>query len=145
MTGLYADPSVDETGRIQAEKILTAVGATLWVPDEAQIDAITAVSGSGPAYVFYFIEAIEAAARALGIEAAAARRLTVETFIGASQLAAQSNESITTLRERVTSKGGTTEAALQRFAAQDVAEAIQQGVSAANARGQELGDLLGKD
>jgi pyrroline-5-carboxylate reductase len=145
MTGLYADPSVDETGRVQAEKILTAVGATVWVPDEAQIDAVTAISGSGPAYVFYFIEAIEAAARALGIEAAAARQLTVQTFIGAAQLAAQSNEAITTLRERVTSKGGTTEAALQRFVAQGVAEAIQQGVNAANARGQELGDLLGKD
>jgi pyrroline-5-carboxylate reductase len=145
MTGLYADPSVDATGRTQAEKILAAVGATLWVPDETQIDAVTAISGSGPAYVFYFIEAIEAAARALGIEAAAARQLTVETFIGAARLAAQSNESITTLRERVTSKGGTTEAALQRFAAQRVAEAIQQGVSAANARGQELGDQLGKD
>lgn len=145
MTGLYADPSVDQSGRTQAEKILAAVGATLWVPDETQIDAVTAISGSGPAYVFYFIEAIEAAARSLGIEATTARQLTVETFIGAAQLAAQSNESITTLRERVTSKGGTTEAALQRFAAQGVAAAIQQGVSAANARGQELGDQLGQD
>lgn len=145
MTGLYADPSVDAAGRAQAEKILAAVGATLWVAEETQIDAVTAISGSGPAYVFYFIEAVEAAARGLGLDDEAARRLTVETFLGASRLAAQSPDSIATLRERVTSKGGTTEAALQRFAAQGIAEAIRQGIDAAHARGQELGDQLGKD
>lgn len=145
MTGLYADPSVDAIGRAQAEKILAAVGATLWVDEETQIDAVTAVSGSGPAYVFYFIEAIEAAACDLGLDEEAARRLTVETFLGASRLAAQSPESITTLRERVTSKGGTTEAALQRFAAQGIAQAIRQGVHAAQVRGQELGEALGRD
>lgn len=145
VTGLYADPGVDREGRAQAEKILGAVGATLWIDDEAQMDAVTAVSGSGPAYVFYFIEAVEAAARNLGLDAATARALTVETFLGAARLAAQSSESVTTLRERVTSKGGTTEAALLAFGASGVAGAIERGVMAAQQRGRELGDALGQD
>lgn len=145
VTGLYANPGVDREGCAQAEKILGAVGATLWIDDEAQMDAVTAVSGSGPAYVFYFIEAVEAAARNLGLDIATARALTVETFLGAAQLAAQSSESVTTLRERVTSKGGTTEAALLAFGASGVAGAIERGVMAAQLRGRELGDALGQD
>jgi pyrroline-5-carboxylate reductase len=109
------------------------------------MDAVTAVSGSGPAYVFYFIEAMEAAALNLGFDPRAARRLTVETFLGAARLAEQSSESILTLRERVTSKGGTTEAALQSFGASGIAGAIEHGILAAEARGRELGDILGKD
>lgn len=145
VTGLYADPGVDREGRAQAEKILGAVGATLWLDDEEKMDAVTAVSGSGPAYVFYFIEAVEAAARNLGLDVATARALTVETFLGAARLAAQSSEPVTALRERVTSKGGTTEAALLAFGASGVAAAIEQGVRAAHRRGQELGKLLGED
>lgn len=145
VTGLYADPGVDREGRAQAEKILGAVGATLWLDDEEKMDAVTAVSGSGPAYVFYFIEAVEAAARNLGLDAATARALTVETFLGAARLAAQSSEPVTALRERVTSKGGTTEAALLAFGASGVAAAIEQGIRAAHRRGQELGKLLGED
>jgi len=145
VTGLYADPGVDREGRAQAEKILGAVGATLWIESETQMDAVTAVSGSGPAYVFYFIEAVEAAARNLGLDVATARALTVETFLGAARLAAQSSESVTTLRERVTSKGGTTEAALLAFGASGVAGAIERGVMAAQQRGRELGDALGQD
>lgn len=145
ITGLYAAPEVDAAGREQAERILGAVGSTLWVENEAGIDAVTAVSGSGPAYVFYFIEAIEAAARELGLDAGSARQLTVETFLGAAQLAAQSREPIATLRERVTSKGGTTEAALCVFAERGVAQAIGQGVHAACERGLELGRRLGDD
>ena len=144
ITGLFADPCVDHDERGEVEKILHAVGACVWVEDEAQMDVVTAISGSGPAYVFYFIEAIEAAARTLGLDAEAAHQLTVQTFLGAAQLAEKSSESITTLRERVTSKGGTTEAALQAFAVQGVAAAIGQGVLAANARGRELGETLGK-
>ncbi|MDO9450539.1 MAG: pyrroline-5-carboxylate reductase [Rugosibacter sp.] len=144
ITGLFADPSVDAEERGQVEKILQAVGSCVWVEDEAKMDVVTAISGSGPAYVFYFIEAIESAARTLGLDAASARQLTVQTFLGAAQLAAKSNESITTLRERVTSRGGTTEAALQSFVAQGVSAAIGQGVLAANARGRELGETLGK-
>lgn len=145
VTGLCADPSVDLEGRTSAEKILKAVGSTLWIEDEDKMDAVTALSGSGPAYVFYFIEAMEAAALNLGIDPLAARRMTVETFIGAARLAEQSSESISTLRERVTSKGGTTEAALLSFGAHGIAGAIEHGIMAAAARGRELGDILGKD
>ena len=145
ITGLCADPSVDPEGRTNAEKILKAVGSTLWIDNEEQMDAVTAVSGSGPAYVFYFIEAIEAAALNLGFDPSAARRLTVDTFLGAARLAEQSSESISTLRERVTSKGGTTEAALLSFGVSGIADAIEHGITAAEARGRELGDMLGKD
>ena len=144
ITGLYADPSVAPSARNDAERILSAVGATLWLDKEAQMDAVTAISGSGPAYVFYFIEAMEAAAIGLGFNAADARKLTIETFLGAAQLADQSKETIATLRQQVTSKGGTTEAALQSFASSAIAEAIGLGVAAAATRGRELGDLLGK-
>jgi pyrroline-5-carboxylate reductase len=145
ITGLYADPSVDLEGRNDAERVLKAVGSTVWIDDEARMDAVTAVSGSGPAYVFYFIEAIENAARELGFNAAQARQLTVETFVGAARLAAQSPEPIGTLRERVTSKGGTTAAALDAFAAGNAAAAIRAGVFAADARGRELGQMLGQN
>lgn len=145
ITGLYADPSVDHEARAVAERILAAVGRTAWIDDEAQMDAVTAVSGSGPAYVFYFIEAIENAALELGFSPTQARQLTVETFLGAARLAEQSKEPIATLRERVTSKGGTTAAALDAFNAGGAAAAIRAGVLAADARGRELGELLGQD
>ena len=145
ITGLCADPSVDLEGRTHAEKILNAVGSTLWIEAEGQMDAVTAVSGSGPAYVFYFLEAMEAAALNLGFDARSARQLTIETFLGASRLAEQSSESISTLRERVTSKGGTTEAALMSFGVSGIAAGIEHGIMAAAARGRELGDILGKD
>jgi pyrroline-5-carboxylate reductase len=145
ITGLYADPSVDQEGRDKAEKILAAVGRTVWIDDEAQMDAVTAISGSGPAYVFYFIEAIEAAARQLGFAEPAARLLAVETFLGAARLAESSTDPVAVLRERVTSKGGTTEAALKSFDADRLRDAIERGVQAAAARGRELGDLMGKD
>jgi pyrroline-5-carboxylate reductase len=145
ITGLYADPSVDHEGRETAEKILAAVGRTFWVEQEAQMDAVTAVSGSGPAYVFYFIEALNEAARALGFSGDAARLLAVETFLGAARLAESSSDPVATLRERVTSKGGTTEAALKSFDADRLREAIERGVRAAADRGKELGELMGKD
>lgn len=145
VTGLCADPGVNQDGRDNAEILMRAVGTTFWVRDEKQMDAVTAVSGSGPAYVFYFIEAMEAAALNLGFDADAARQLSIETFLGAARLAEQSSESISTLRQRVTSRGGTTEAALASFDASGIAGAIGQGIMAAEARGRELGDLLGKD
>jgi pyrroline-5-carboxylate reductase len=145
ITGLCADPSVDREGREIAEKILAAVGRTVWIDDEAQMDAVTAVSGSGPAYVFYFIEAIDQAARNLGFSADAARLLAVETFLGAVRLAESSTDPVALLRERVTSKGGTTEAALKSFDTDGLRAAIERGVRAAADRGRELGELLGKD
>ena len=145
ITGLCADPSVDHEGRDQAEKILSAVGKTVWIDDEAQMDAITAISGSGPAYVFYFMEAVVATAQGLGFAEPAARLLAIETFLGAARLAESSADSVAALRQRVTSKGGTTEAALNSFDADRLGEAIERGIQAAVARGRELGDLMGKD
>jgi len=145
IAGLYADPTVGKEGRETAEKIMQAVGGTLWINNEAEMDAVTAVSGSGPAYVFYFIEALQQAAQSLGFGEEEARRLTLDTFAGAAQLAEQSLETVSELRQRVTSKGGTTEAALLSFDADGIAAAILRGVQAANLRGRELGEMLGRD
>lgn len=145
ITGLYADPSVDHEGRDKAEKILRAVGTTLWLAEEAEIDAVTAVSGSGPAYVFYFIEALQQAAEDLGFDSVEARILAIETFVGAARLAEQSQEPLSVLRERVTSQGGTTAAALDSFHESGIAAAILRGVRAADARSRELGDMMGRD
>jgi len=145
VTGLYADPSVDEAGREAAGRVLSAVGSIVWIADEARMDAVTAVSGSGPAYVFHFIESLEAAGRALGFDEQQARRFALDTTLGAARLAAASEESPAVLRERVTSKGGTTQAALESLAASAWHDAMVAAVAAAEARGRELGDQLGKD
>ncbi len=145
VTGLYASPAVSAAGRASAERILQAVGSTLWIADEAQMDAVTAVSGSGPAYAFLFIEALQEAAAQLGFTPEQARQLSIETALGAARLAAQSDEPASVLRERVTSKGGTTEAALRTMAECGVKDGIVAGILAADARGRELGDILGKD
>ena len=145
VTGLYARPEAGPEGRRNAQAILEAVSEVIWVDDEALLDPVTAVSGSGPAYVFYFIEALERAARELGIDAAGARRLAIGTFRGAAELAARSSDSPAALRERVTSKGGTTERALATMQADRIADAIVRAVRAANERAHELGDELGKD
>lgn len=143
VTGLVADPSVDEAGRAAAEAVLAAVGEAVWIADEAQMDAVTALSGSGPAYVFHFIEALEAGGIGLGFDAATARSLAIGTVLGAARLAAQSEESPAVLRERVTSKGGTTEAALAQLAADGFLPMMARALQAAAARGRELGDELG--
>jgi pyrroline-5-carboxylate reductase len=143
VTGLVADSSVDEAGRAAAEAILAAVGDAVWITDEAQMDAVTALSGSGPAYLFHFIEALEAAGCGLGFDPATARRLAIGTVLGAARLAAESEESPATLRERVTSKGGTTEAALARMDADGFLPLIARALQAATERGRELGDELG--
>ena len=145
ITGLYADPAVSCEGRETAEKILSAVGRTLWVEDENLMDVVTAVSGSGPAYVFYFIEALQSAGASLGLPAETARLLAIETFVGAARLAAASDESVAELRARVTSKGGTTAAALESFHSAGLDAGIAKGVHAAAARGRELCELLGQD
>lgn len=145
VAGMYAGPAVSAAERERAEQILAAVGDTAWVENEALIDPVTAVSGSGPAYVFYFIEALEKAGVDLGLAPQAARKLAIQTFVGAARLAAESTEAPALLRERVTSKGGTTEAALKVFAAEDLSGRIAKAVQAASRRGAELGDILGKD
>src|SRR5262249_37765541 len=130
--------------RAVAERILTAVGRVVWFDDEQALDAVTAISASGPAYVFYFIEALIAAGRAEGLTEAQARELAISMFVGSAQLAAQSSEPVATLRERVTSKGGTTAAALASFDADRVAAAIARAVHAANERAREMGDEFGR-
>ncbi len=145
MTGLYATPNVGAGGRDLAERLLAAVGQTLWVDDEARLDAVTAVSGSGPAYVFSFIEALERGGLELGLSADDARRLAVATFVGASRLAAASEESISVLRERVTSKGGTTHAALVHLQESGCHAAIVEAIHRAARRSTELGDEFGRD
>ena len=144
VTGLYALPAVSADERARAERILQAVGSTLWIDDESQMDAVTAVSGSGPAYAFLFIEALQQAAAELGFTPEQARQLSIDTALGAAKLAAQSDEPASVLRERVTSKGGTTEAALRRMAERGVKDGIVAGILAADARGRELGELLGE-
>lgn len=144
ITGLYARPEAGAEGRAQAQAILEAVGEVIWVEDEGLLDPVTAVSASGPAYVFYFIEALERAAVELGLDAAGARRLAIQTFRGAAELAARSPEAPGTLRERVTSKGGTTERALATMQADRVADSIVRAVRAAAERARELGDEFGK-
>lgn len=143
ITGLCALPEVSDEGRASADRVLRAVGTTLWIDDEARIDGITAISGSGPAYVFLFIEALQQAAAELGFTPEQGRQLAIETVQGAAALAAQSSEPAAILRERVTSKGGTTEAALRTMAEHGVKEGIIAGCKAAAARGHELGKILG--
>ena len=145
VTGLCAMPAVTEAERRQAEAILGAVGATVWIPEESLMDAVTAVSGSGPAYVFWFIEQLAAAGVSLGLAKETAQKLAVETVLGSAKLASQSADAPATLRERVTSKGGTTEAALRAFEDQKLAERFLRAVEAARDRGAELGAQLGRD
>ena len=144
ITGMMALPEVDTAGRALAETILRACGDVVWFDSEAQIDGVNAVSGSGPAYVFYFIEALVAAGEELGFSPEQARKLAIETVAGSAQLAAASSEPLSLLRERVTSKGGTTAAALASFARDDVAAGLVRGVHAAMQRARELGDEYGR-
>jgi pyrroline-5-carboxylate reductase len=145
ITGAYAMSGVTELQKESADALLRAVGETVWVTDEAQIDAVTAISGSGPAYVFYFIEAMQQAATELGLSAEQGRQLAQATFAGAAGLASQSDEPVSLLRERVTSKGGTTYAALTSMEASGVKAALVKALHAAADRGSELGAEFGKD
>lgn len=144
ITGLYAMPDISATQRRDAETILSAVGATFWVDKEEQLDAVTAVSGSGPAYVFYFIEALEQAGRELGLSPEIARQSALATFAGAVKLAAADDADPATLRARVTSKGGTTERAISALDDAAVRTAFIRAVRAAAQRAAEMGDDLGK-
>jgi len=143
ITGLYALPAVSKVQCDLAQTILAAVGSTLWLKEEVMMDAVTAVSGSGPAYVFYFIEALQQAACELGFDEEAARHLAIHTFIGAAKLADASNEEVSALRARVTSKNGTTERALLSMEANAIKQHIITAVQAAAKRAKEMGDELG--
>ncbi len=145
ITGMVAMDGVSAAQKEAADGIMKAVGKTVWLDDEAQIDPVTAVSGSGPAYVFYFIEAMQQAAVEMGLSAEQGRELALATFVGAAQLAAQSDDPVPLLREKVTSKGGTTYAALTSMEHSGVKEKIVEAMKAAAARGRELGDEMGRD
>lgn len=144
ISGMYARPEVSAPEKARAEAVLRAVGDAIWVEREDLIDAVTAVSGSGPAYVFYFIEAVRKAALEMGFAPADAQKLVMGTFDGAVRLAQASDEDVAVLRQRVTSKGGTTERALATMESASVAEQIAGAVHAAMQRAEELGDELGK-
>lgn len=143
MTALYARPSVHTAERQWIEQVIASTGEQLWVAEEAQLDAVTALSGSGPAYVFFFLEAMTKAGVEMGLPAAQAHQLAVNTFVGASELARRSPESPAVLRERVTSKGGTTYAALQSLEHNGVGGHFIQALRAAQERAHELGDEFG--
>jgi pyrroline-5-carboxylate reductase len=145
ISGLYAAESVDAAGRALCAAVLEAGGDIVWVRDEAMLDAVTGVSGSGPAYVFYFLEALEEAARGLGFSAVDARRLALATFEGAIALAKAGTDDPATLRAQVTSKGGTTERAVSMLEADAVKAKIAAAVKAAAIRARELGDEFGRD
>lgn len=137
-TGLYANTAVSEEQRSQAESILRAIGITVWVDNEGAMNVVTALSGSGPAYFFYIMDVLEQAAITAGLPAEDAHLLTLQTAAGAAHLAMESSESLAHLRERVTSKGGTTAAAIEVFEASHIREIITNAVIAAKTRAEEL-------
>ncbi len=138
VTGLYANARVDEPGRERASLLLASAGETVWVADEARMDAVTATSGSGPAYVFLLAEAMEEAAIAQGLAPDAARTLTQQTILGAARMLTGSGEAPAELRRRVTSPGGTTQAAIETFETGGFRELVARAIEAATRRGAEL-------
>ncbi len=144
MSALYAMDDVSAVQRDQATTILAAVGKTLWLNDESKMDAVTAISGSGPAYVFYLIEALQEAGVCLGLTALEANTLALQTFTGASLLANESAENVSTLRAQVTSKGGTTEQGILALEAADIKNIMLNAARAAAEKSLSLGDELGK-
>jgi pyrroline-5-carboxylate reductase len=143
IAGLYARPAVSAEERRGIDALLAPTGETVWVDAEADLDAVTALSGSGPAYVFYFVEAMTQAAQEMGLSAAQGKQLALATFAGATALAQASDESPAVLRERVTSKGGTTYAALTSLEDSGVKAAFVKALKAAQQRAAELGREFG--
>lgn len=144
ITGLFALEAVAEVDRDLAARTLSAVGEVIWVDHEAGLDAVTAVSGSGPAYVFLLMESMQQAARELGLDERQARSLVLHTFAGASELALRSEEPVASLRQQVTSRGGTTAAALEVFEASPLRAVFVDALRAAERRGTELGEEFGR-
>ncbi len=144
ITGLYSFPLITEKQRELVEKAMSATGTFVWIRSEEDMDAVTAISGSGPAYFFYFIEALEQAGKELGLPEQTARKLAVETALGAAKLAHESTEDPAALRARVTSKNGTTERALLSMQSSHVQQHIITAAKAAAARSREIGEELGK-
>ena len=143
MTALFARSAVTAYGKAWVERVVASMGEFLWLEEEAQLDAVTAISGSGPAYVFYFLETMTEAAVKMGLTAEQGRQLAISTFSGASELAHRSDEPLELLRQRVTSKGGTTYAALTSMEAANIKENFIHAMQAAEKRAKELGDEFG--
>jgi pyrroline-5-carboxylate reductase len=143
ISGLYARSAVTASGRAEVESVLAPTGRVVWVPREDDLDAVTALSGSGPAYVFYFAEAMVRAAVGMGLTEGQGRELALATFAGATALAQGSDEALAALRAKVTSKGGTTHAAITALDASGVADAFVRALQAAQVRARELGDQFG--
>ncbi len=140
ISGLFANEFVSDKQKQQAEKILEAVGSVIWVENEVQINAVTAVSGSGPAYFFLMIEAMQQAGEELGLSSNVARQLVLQTALGAARMAIESETSATELRQRVTSKGGTTEQAILSFQAANFQKIVMAALQAANDRSISLAE-----
>jgi pyrroline-5-carboxylate reductase len=138
VTGLYAADNVTPAQRERADQVLGSAGTTVWIGKESLMDAVTAVSGSGPAYVFLLAEAMQAAGEAEGLAPDAARALVVQTLLGAGRMLAESGEPAAELRRRVTSPGGTTQAAIERFQADGFQAMVGRAIAAARQRGAEL-------
>jgi pyrroline-5-carboxylate reductase len=143
ISGLYARGAVTAGGRAEVEAVLAPTGRTVWVTREEDLDAVTALSGSGPAYVFYFAEAMVRAAVGMGLTEAQGRELALATFAGATARAQGSDEPLSQLRAKVTSKGGTTHAAITALDASGVADAFVRALQVAQLRARELGDEFG--
>ena len=143
MTALYARPAVSEAGRTLVDRVIKTTGQRLWLDDENQLDVVTALSGSGPAYVFYFIEAMIEAGVSMGLNREQANQLAVGTFVGSAALAKASTEPIEILRSRVTSKGGTTYAAITSMEQDNVKTLFMRAMQAARQRAKEMGDEFG--
>jgi pyrroline-5-carboxylate reductase len=143
-TGLFARSAVTPADRLWVQQVLGSTGACMWLAQESQLDAVTALSGSGPAYVFYFMEAMARAGQSMGLSAEQSQQLAIGTFVGASELARASADPPSVLRERVTSKGGTTHAALSALEHDQVAQAFERAMQAACARAKTLGDEFGR-
>jgi pyrroline-5-carboxylate reductase len=144
MTALFARPAVTPQDQAQVERVIATTGDFLWVAQENHLDAVTAISGSGPAYVFFFLEAMRQAGVEMGLTAQQAYQLAVGTFVGASELARASDEPAEVLRERVTSKGGTTYAAITSMQQDQMQALFIKALHAARRRAEELGDEFGR-
>jgi pyrroline-5-carboxylate reductase len=145
ITALFARPDVDAAGRERAAAVMSAVGEHVWLEDESLMDAVTAVSGSGPAYVFLLIEMLESAARAEGLDATTARQLALATVAGAARMAHEGDEEPAVMREQVTSPGGTTAAALSVLEAGDFRDVFRRAIHAATLRSRELARDFGDE
>jgi pyrroline-5-carboxylate reductase len=144
ISGLYAAPETPASARQRAEQVLRAAGETVWCDTESDLDAVTAVSGSGPAYFFLLVEAMREAGVALGLSSQTAARLAARTCVGAARMVESGTTDVAELRRQVTSKGGTTEAALEHFEAAGLRGIVRDALTAAARRSKELGDQLGQ-